>query len=154
MSQLDPVHNPTWHFLKTHLNVILPSTPWSPMWSLSLRFPHQNPVYTSPLPIRATYPAHLILLDFITRIILDEDYKSLNSLCSFLHSPVGSSLLGPNILLNTVFSNTFSLRFSLIVRDQVSHPEKQGQNYRSVYLKKRHTDRPPRLIMKYQPFGK
>jgi hypothetical protein len=24
--------------------------PGSPRWSLSLRFPHQNPVYTSPLP--------------------------------------------------------------------------------------------------------
>jgi len=27
----------------------------------------------------------------------------------FLHSPVTSSLLGPNILLNTIFSNTLSL---------------------------------------------
>jgi len=27
-----------------------PSTPRSPKWSLSLRFPHQNPVYASPLP--------------------------------------------------------------------------------------------------------
>ena len=50
LSQLDPVHNHTSQFLKTHLNVILPSTPGSPKWSLSLRFPHQNPVFTSPLP--------------------------------------------------------------------------------------------------------
>ena len=33
-----------------------------------------------------------------------------SSLCSFLHSPVTSLLLGPNILLNTLFSNTLSLR--------------------------------------------
>jgi hypothetical protein len=32
------------------------------------------------------------------------------------------SLLGPNILLNTVFSKTLSLCSSLKVRDQVSHP--------------------------------
>jgi hypothetical protein len=31
-------------------------------------------------------------------------------LCNFLHSPVTSSLVGPNILLSTLFSNTLSLR--------------------------------------------
>jgi hypothetical protein len=40
------------------------------------------------------------------------------------HSAVTSSLLGPNILLRTLFSNTLSLRSSLNVRDQVSHPYK------------------------------
>ena len=49
-SQLGPVHIPTFHFLMTHLNIILPSAPESPKWSLSLMFPHQNPVYTSPVP--------------------------------------------------------------------------------------------------------
>ena len=41
---------PTSNFLRIHLNIILPFTPWSPKWPLSLRFPHQNPVYASPLP--------------------------------------------------------------------------------------------------------
>ena len=50
LSQLDPDHTTTSHFLKTHLIIIVPSTPGSPQWPLSLRFPHQNPVYTSPLP--------------------------------------------------------------------------------------------------------
>ena len=94
LSQLDPVHTPTSQFLKIHLNIIAPSMPWSPRWSLSFRFPHQNPVYTSALPHTHTCPAHIILLDFITRTIWGEEYRSLgSSLCSFLHSLVTSSLL-------------------------------------------------------------
>ena len=82
--------------------------PRPPQWSLSLRLPHQDPIHPLSSPIRATCPAHLILLHFITRTILGEEYKSFSySLCNLLHSPVTSSLLGPNILLNTMFSNRY-----------------------------------------------
>jgi hypothetical protein len=73
--------------------------PGSPQWSLSLRLPHQNPIHASLLTIRTARPAHVIL-DFITRTILGQQYRSLSpSLWSFIYSSVTSSLLGPNILL-------------------------------------------------------
>jgi hypothetical protein len=50
LSQPNPVHNPTSHFLKIHFNIILPPKPGSPMCTFFLRFPHQNPVHASPLP--------------------------------------------------------------------------------------------------------
>ena len=60
-SRLDPDHTPTSYFLKLHLNIILPSMPQSPKWTLSLRFPHQNLEYASPLPDMRymLHPSHL-----------------------------------------------------------------------------------------------
>jgi len=79
-------------------------------------------LYT-PHPMRATCRAHLILLNLITRTILGAEARSLrSSLCSFLHSHVTLSLLGPNILLYAPFSNTLSLRSSPSVSNQVSDP--------------------------------
>jgi hypothetical protein len=61
----------------------------------------------------------------ITRTLLADQYRSLSFLlCSSIHSPVTSSLLGPNILLGTLYTNTLSLCSSLNVNDQVSHPYK------------------------------
>ena len=44
LGQPDPVHIHTSHFLEIHPHIIHPSTPTSPQWSHSLRFPHQDPV--------------------------------------------------------------------------------------------------------------
>ena len=99
LGQPNPVHIPTSHLLEIHPYIIHPSKPRSPQWSPSLRFPHQDAIHPLSSPIRATCPAHLILLDFITRTLLGEEYKSFSSLlCSLLHSSVTSSFLGPNIL--------------------------------------------------------
>ena len=135
LGQPNPVHIPTSHLLEIHPNIIHQFTPRSPQLSLSLRFPHQDPIHPLSSPMHATCPAHLILLDFITRTILGEAYKSFSSsFCNHLHSPVTSSLLGPNILLNAMFSNTLSFLSSHNVSDQVSHPYKTTRKIIILYI--------------------
>jgi hypothetical protein len=52
-----------------------------------------------------------------------EEYRLLSSsLCNFFQLPVISSIYDSIILLNNIFSNNFSLRSSLKVSSQVSHP--------------------------------
>jgi len=66
---------------------------------------------------------------------LGEEYKSFSSsLCNLLYSPVTSSLLGPNILLNTMFSNILGFLSSLNVNDQVSHPYKTTGKIIFLYI--------------------
>ena len=83
LDQPNPVHIPTSYLLEIHPN-IHPSTPRSPQWFFPSGF-LTNTLYT-PLssPIHATCPAYLILLDFIARTILGEEYRSFSSsLCNF-----------------------------------------------------------------------
>ena len=74
LSHINPVHASPSLFLIIIFNIILLPTIRSSKSSLSFGFPHQNPVCMS--PIRATWPAHLILLDLITWMIFDEEYRA------------------------------------------------------------------------------
>jgi len=135
LSQLDLLHtsNPTSCrcilILSTHLSLGLQN-------GLSPSGFPTKALYTPPLsPIKATCSAHHILLDLNTRIKFGEEYRSLSpSLCSLLHFPVASSLLDPHILLITLLSNTLSLRPSLKVTDQVSHPYKTTGKIIVLYI--------------------
>ena len=55
LGQPKPVHIPTSHLLQIRRNIVHPSTPRSPHWSLSLRFPHQDPMQ----PPLLTHTCHM-----------------------------------------------------------------------------------------------
>jgi hypothetical protein len=104
-------------------------------------FPSGFPTKTVHAPllslIIASCPAYVIIFFWLPDNIC-WGWQWSSSLCSFLHSPVTSFLLDVNILLNTLFSNTLSLRSSLSVSDQVSHPYKTTNKitvrYISLYI--------------------
>ena len=51
LGQPNPVHIPTSHLLQIHPNIIHPSTPVSPQWSLSHQFPTKT-LYTASVTLR------------------------------------------------------------------------------------------------------
>jgi hypothetical protein len=71
LGQSNPVRMPTSHLLEIHPNIIHPSTPRSTQWSPSLRFPHQDPIY-SPLLTHTCHmpsPSHCTIIIIIIIII-------------------------------------------------------------------------------------
>jgi len=75
LSHIDAVHALTSHFLKIHLSIILPTTSGSPTWSLSLRFPHQNPVYPSTVVHTHLYGLLNSLMQVLLYFFIDFELK-------------------------------------------------------------------------------
>ena len=70
LNQIDPVHIPTFNVLKIELNINFLSKYGSSKQYLSLRIPHQDPVYTFPLPDTCYMlrPYHISLFDQSNKI--------------------------------------------------------------------------------------
>ena len=67
LKRINPVHAHPFYFIKVPLNILLPSTPGSSKRYLSPCFPTKTLCAPLLSPIRATCPAHFILLDLITQ---------------------------------------------------------------------------------------
>ena len=78
----------TSHFLEIHLNIIFPSTLGSSKCYLSLRFPHQNPVCTSPL-LHTCYMSSMTEIIHIHRSLSGTIIFSLATLLS-IQSPLSA----------------------------------------------------------------
>jgi len=90
---MNPVHIIPPHFPKIHSNIILPSISRSSEWFSPSGFPIKILYEFLNSRKRATWPAHLILLDLITLIICGEAYRLWgSSLCSVLQPPATSCL--------------------------------------------------------------
>ena len=86
--------------------------------------------------VRVTCPAHLIPLDLITRTI-GEQYRSKSSFCSLLHSPVTSSLSGPDIFLSILFSNTLSVSFPSVWTTIFTPIQNNSRSYGAFWILER-----------------
>jgi len=69
LSQINPFHASPPYFLEIHFNIILPSTTRPAEWPLCFRFPHQNPVCTSPLSPYVLHVSSMPLFFIRTRYV-------------------------------------------------------------------------------------
>ena len=73
LGQSNPVHIPTSHLLEIHPNIIHPSTPRSPQWSLSLLLSHQDLIPAAFTPRNCSWYSFLLQAEhFSHQIVLNK----------------------------------------------------------------------------------
>ena len=100
LGQPNPVHIPTSHLLEIIPNITYPSTPRSPQWSLSLRFPHQDPI-RPPLLTHTRHmpsPSHFV---YVTQLYHNARYKTPYISWSLCSLPKGELFVGPRCVFLT-----------------------------------------------------
>ena len=130
LDQPNPVHIPTSHLLEIHPNIILPSTPRSPQWPPSFRFPHQDPIHLLSSPIRATCPAHFtylltylltpwcrVLLEKLTGLQLVKKFPTFHGTRRFITALTSVRHLSLSWAspIQSIYPNPTSWRFILIL---------------------------------------
>jgi hypothetical protein len=92
LSQINPVHTTSSYLSKIHFSTI-PHLRLAFPRGFSSWFSYKSPICIPILPIRATCPAHLILLHLIILIIPGEECKLWSSsLCSFIFPSVNKKI--------------------------------------------------------------
>jgi hypothetical protein len=75
LNQMHPIHNFPTYFPQIHSKILFQSTPRSSEWSLYSSSPTKILNSFLICPMHATCPSHLIIYDFVTRILFCEAYK-------------------------------------------------------------------------------
>jgi len=135
LNQINPIHVSASTFLKILLNIILASKHMLPKWSLSLRFPHQNPLCTSPLSdtCHMPLPSHSSWFDYPINI-----WWGLQN--TVLHYAVFSTFFSPcpswpkYRLRHPILKNLQPMFFPLFDRPTFTPTQNDRQNYSSVYF--------------------
>ena len=135
MSQIDPVHAPIQPLED-------PPYYYPPLYASAFQevsFPQISPIKSSMHLSSPPYVLHVMSISvFLTwspewYLVKSTEYKAPRYVV-FSTPLLPHSLLGPNILLNTLFSKTLSLHSSLNVSNQVSHQYKTTGKIIVLYI--------------------
>ena len=115
---------PSSYLLKIQFNIVLQFAPRPSKWFLYLRLPTTNPICTPLSP--HSRPYHSSSFDHRNSIWWG---LQIVQLYSMQFPPVPCYLVPLRLNISTLFSYIFSLRSSLSVSDQVSHPYKTAGKF-------------------------